>query len=367
MKTVCLLCQRSSPDRNLFCQEIYCPAEMSPQIFEFGDQLGDIKIVRSIIVSRSATLYEARYNRNAVLVKVAHPGEEHTRRLKDEVALFKELGSHARSAHLFPQLMPPYATTSVDKDAYGRVVHNGQLLYYCVFKRAPGEPLRDILIKSPQLWIYHIGWLMTSLARVVATLQSLGRLHCAISPDVVLVSFSEGERPKLICFDLGLACLAPELGTCWYHDAVAPSYTAPELLGSPPTASYATDVYGLGLVLHELLLGRPAFPYTLSNDQDVYQAVREQRGLTMDRFEDVSGVAAIAVKATQPKPNKRYASAAEFAEALVKLFPEEKQSLPQRLGDWLRALRRSPRVALVMIGVLVAITLLVTVGVNLLS
>ena len=42
MKRVCLYCERTSPDSNVFCQETYCPSEMSPYIFDYGEWLGDI-------------------------------------------------------------------------------------------------------------------------------------------------------------------------------------------------------------------------------------------------------------------------------------------------------------------------------------
>src|SRR6266496_4377176 len=82
MKKVCLFCERTSPDNNLFCQETDCPAEMSPYILDYGEWLGDIEIIRPITVLRSSALYEARHNKQKVLLKVAHPGPEHTERLK---------------------------------------------------------------------------------------------------------------------------------------------------------------------------------------------------------------------------------------------------------------------------------------------
>jgi hypothetical protein len=46
MKQVCMLCERTSPDGNLFCQETYCPAEQSPFVLDYGEWFGDIEIVR---------------------------------------------------------------------------------------------------------------------------------------------------------------------------------------------------------------------------------------------------------------------------------------------------------------------------------
>ena len=66
MKQVCLLCERTSPDNNLYCQETYCPAEMSPNILDYGEWLGDIEIVKPVMILRSAVLYEATHQNQKV-------------------------------------------------------------------------------------------------------------------------------------------------------------------------------------------------------------------------------------------------------------------------------------------------------------
>ena len=89
MKRICLMCRRASPDDNLFCQETFCPAEMSPMIFNDGDWLGDIEILRPVAVLRSSALYEAMQAKRRVLLKVAHPGPENKERLKREAVFFR--------------------------------------------------------------------------------------------------------------------------------------------------------------------------------------------------------------------------------------------------------------------------------------
>jgi serine/threonine protein kinase len=322
MKTVCLHCQRTSPNQNLFCQESYCPAEESPQVLEYGEQLGDIEIIRPIGVLRSSVLYEAQCNRERVLLKIAHPGKEHTDRLKREVALLRRLQSGRTLSPSLPCLLAPYTATTAENH-YGRVISDGQLLYYAKFAFTPGDTLRDALIKNPQLWVYHIGWIVTSLAQTIAVLQSEGVVHGGISPDSVLIHFDPAtSRPKLQLFDFGIACEPNQLQDHWYRAALQPAYTAPELIDADlPRGNYATDVYGIGLVLYELLVGRPAFPFSLAGDSEVYDMVCQHHQVQMNRFEDVKALATIAVKATSRKPTERYENAVELATELTKLFP----------------------------------------------
>lgn len=53
MKQVCLLCERTALDNNLYCQEIYCPAEKSPNILDYGEWIGDIEIIKPITILRA--------------------------------------------------------------------------------------------------------------------------------------------------------------------------------------------------------------------------------------------------------------------------------------------------------------------------
>ncbi len=350
MKQDCLLCERTSPDNNLYCQEVYCPAEMSPTILDHGEWLGNIEIVKPIIVLRASVLYEARHQNNKVLLKVAHPGPENRERLKREAEFLKSIQTKkARVAHL-PRLLPPYANTTLDGEPYGKVVLQGHLLYFYLTEHFEGEPLRDMLTTNQQMWVYHIGWLMTHLASAVAFLQSKGRFHFGVSPDTVLVRLdAESAAPDIQLFDLGVACDREGLKDSWHPFFVRPAYTAPELIGvRVPAANYATDVYGLGITLYELLVGEPPYAYKLTSDEQVYEAVAKGRLVDMTRDQDVKAAAEIAVKATNSDIGSRFPNAAEMVKALQTCFGNVPQ--PSR--------RLNKQLTLLVAGALLAIVIL---------
>jgi serine/threonine protein kinase len=357
MKKVCLLCERTSPDNNLFCQETYCPAEMCPYILDYGEWLGDIEIIRPITILRSSALYEARHNKHKVLLKVAHPGPEHTERLKREATFLRDIAAGKKPEASLPVLCAPYANTTIEKDPYGRAMLREHLLYFCLFEHFEGDSLRDILIKNSQLWIYHVGWIMISLASAVAFLQSKAMYHYGLSPDTVLVRFSEeAEAPQVLLFDLGIASDHEHVKADWYPSFVPPAYTAPELIGATLHRRHATDVHGLGLILYELLVGSPTIPFKLRGDDEVYEAVRQGQRVRMNRVEDVKEVAEIAVTAVSPNPDNRQKNAAEVADALLKSFGD---TPAKRKRPW-----PSPRTALLITAALIAIAFLLIVGVS---
>ena len=85
-------------------------------------------------------------------------------------------------------------------------------------------------------------------------IHSRGLVHQDLKPQNILVSEQEGAaRVKLI--DFGLARAA---GTESRELSGTIEYLAPELLkGEPPTAR--SDLYSLGILLHEIFLGQPPF------------------------------------------------------------------------------------------------------------
>ena len=157
--------------------------------------------------------------------------------------------------------------------------------------------------------------LVETLARAIDVAHRLGVVHRDLKPANILLS-TEGT-PKIA--DFGLAkCLDTETGltrTEWIVGS--PSYMAPEQAGPSATPiGPAADVYSLGAILYELLIGRPPFRAatlheTLEQVKSVEPIVptRLRRGLPRD-------LATICLKCLEKEPARRYATAAELAEDL---------------------------------------------------
>jgi serine/threonine protein kinase len=328
MKQVCLLCERTSVDGNLYCQEQHCQAEQAPRVLGYGERLGHIEIVKPVTILRTGVVYEAAQDGQKIFIKVANIGAEHTDRLKREAAFAHDLARARKTHRNLPIWVPPYAYTSVRPAhatrtgqtgpaaaPYGRALLGSQLVYYYLFKYFDGESLRDILTKQPQLWIDHIGWIVIQAAEALTVLHQRGYLHCGLSPETILVNFeTKSNVPALLLCDLGMVSQPQDVGQHWGGfrgvAPVPPAYTAPELLRQlHGTIHYPADVYGLGLLLYELLAGQPRFPFRLKNDALVQRGVEAARpGKDMPRIDDVlnSRIVEITMNAIDPDPAQRF-------------------------------------------------------------
>jgi TolB-like protein/Flp pilus assembly protein TadD/tRNA A-37 threonylcarbamoyl transferase component Bud32 len=144
--------------------------------------------------------------------------------------------------------------------------------------------------------------LFLQVLEVVAYAHGRQVIHRDLKPSNIMVT-GQGEVRLL---DFGLArLLQPEadsaLLTRAYGLAVTPEYASPEMLRGESIDS-RSDIYSLGVVLHELLTGaRPGQPTRPASGDTtrLHGAMRE-----------------VVTRALQPDPGDRYPDAASFAAAL---------------------------------------------------
>jgi eukaryotic-like serine/threonine-protein kinase len=188
--------------------------------------------------------------------------------------------------------------------------------------------------------------LVEALARGVSEAHRLGIVHRYLKPGNIFLS-TDGT-PKITDFDLAKS-LATDSGLTRSDSIMgSPAYMAPEQPeGRAKQVGPLADIYALGVILYELLTGRP--PFRGATVLETLEQVRTTEPVPPSRL--VPGlprdVETVALKCLQKESGKRYPSAAALADDLHRFLAGE-PIVARPIQFWERGVkwaRRRPAIA----------------------
>ncbi len=201
-----------------------------------------------------------------------------------------------------PHILPLHDSGSVD----------GFLFY--VMPYIEGESLRDRLNRERQLPVNESVRLATEMAGALDYAHRHGVVHRDIKPENILL-----HDGRALVADFGISLAVSTAGNRMTESGMSlgtPHYMSPEQAMGEREITPRSDVYALGCVTYEMLVGEP--PFTGPTAQAIVARVmtEEPRGLTVQRKSIPSHVEAAVQIALSKLPADRFASAAEYAAAL---------------------------------------------------
>ena len=188
-------------------------------------------------------------------------------------------------------------------------------LFY-VMPYVEGESLRDRLTREKQLPVEESIRLATEVAGALDYAHRHGVIHRDIKPENILL-----HDGSALVADFGIAlAMSSAGGTRMTETGMSlgtPHYMSPEQAMGEREITARSDVYALGAVTYEMLTGDP--PFTGSTAQAIVARVvtESPRSMTTQRHTIPPHVEAAVFTALEKLPADRFASAAEFAEALA--------------------------------------------------
>jgi serine/threonine-protein kinase len=188
-------------------------------------------------------------------------------------------------------------------------------LYY-VMPFVEGESLRDRINREKQLPVDEAVRLATEVASALDYAHRHGVVHRDIKPENILL-----HDGRALVADFGIALAASKAsGSRMTETGMSlgtPHYMSPEQAMGEREITGRSDVYALGAVLYEMLTGDP--PFTGSTAQAIVARVvtESPRPLVPQRHTIPPHVEAAVLTALEKLPADRFASAAQFAEALT--------------------------------------------------
>ena len=226
-----------------------------------------------------------------------------------EIRFRQEAQASARMAH--PTIVRVYdAGDEVTLDEYGVERH----LPYIIMELVTGDVLRDIL-RQRKLTQQEAIFYATGILTALEFSHAAGVIHRDIKPANVMITQSNAVK----VMDFGIARAVSDSSATLAHTngiVGTAQYFSPEQ-AKGETVDFRTDLYSTGVLLYEMLTGKP--PFTGETAVSVaYQHVSETAPAPSSINPSISAaIDSVVMKSLAKERNQRFQSASEFRVALT--------------------------------------------------
>lgn len=295
---------------------------------EVDVRMGDVLAGKYLLRDRIARggmgtvfLAEQLVPRRAVAIKILHRelacSAEQVRRFRDEAAIAGRLRD-AHSVAVIEHSTLPDGTP------------------YLVMEHVDGRPLGRVIAEEA-MPLPRVIDLLGQVLGALGAAHDRGIVHGDVKSDNFLVDVADG-RDRVTMIDFGLAhhVERPPGADIEHGDVMVsgtPEYMAPEVVRGEP-ATFASDLYGAGMILYELLTGATAFaggPATVIMIRQIRDAAVPPSLCSADRQIPLA-LDRVVLRALDKRPEARFPDAATFLRELraAACEPNRSQNMTSR-------------------------------------
>jgi serine/threonine-protein kinase len=202
---------------------------------------------------------------------------------------------------------------------------------YIVMELLAGEDLRTLLMRRGTLTPTEAASFVVAACEALSQAHALGIVHRDLKPANLFVASRADGTPQLKVLDFGISKVYGDAGAQTSINVAlgSPLYMSPEQIQTPRDVDARTDVWSLGVVLYEALVGQPPF----EGEGMVGLATAIITGAPRPVPTSVPGeLAAIVRRCLEKDRNARFPSAADLAMALRPYADAEAKLIADRIA-----------------------------------
>jgi serine/threonine-protein kinase len=328
---VCPRCFTRFPDGERFCLHDSSVLVEEEDIARLGQSIGNYRLDRILGRGGMGTVYagEHIYIKKPVAVKVLHP----------------QFARYQEAIHRF--LREARAATSINHANIVDVTDFGILAdgpVYFVMEYLDGKSLEDLIEKDGAVELHRALNVANQIALALEAAHAVGVIHRDLKPDNIMLLKKPGRRDlvrmapdqswitereesydfvKVLDFGIAKVLVQDELLAETVQGAVfgTPEYMSPEAARGEDVDLRA-DVYSLGVILFDMLCGRPPFEAPQSSEvlsMHIHSQPPSPREFAPHR-EITEMAEAVILRAMQKDPGRRYQNMSEFRHDLANAY-----------------------------------------------
>jgi serine/threonine-protein kinase len=265
----------------------------------------------------------------------------HHELLQQSVALKVMLADPADSRQSVPRFLnEARAAARIEGEHVARVLDVGQLddgSPYIAMELLEGSDLAHLLATRGSLPADEAIEYVLQALQALAQAHALGIVHRDLKPANLFLARRRDGTEVVKVLDFGISKVidpgaSPGILTGSSSLLGSPLYMAPEQLRHAKTVDPRADIWAIGVILFELLAGRP--PFDGKTLAEVFAAILERppAALRTVRPDLPAGLEAIITRCLAREPSDRFSDVAELAQALGAFAPPHAQSWVQRVS-----------------------------------